>query len=188
MVLQPLCGEDLRVTLRAEASRLRRKCPLRLLRRQLTLWERDHYNLSVASLLQIVFAGATHVHCLPEGGSQVISLRRFHQLPFICFAEPASSRRIHPPPFGLPPFGLKGKRFDGQAKRLLYSGQTWKSYAGLPSPRGSAFTDRATHRMFVITVRNAAGETDFLKADSWQLEALTGSAGYPLTRHRARRA
>ena len=23
-----------------------------------------------------------------------------------CFAEPASPRRIHPPPFGLPPFGL----------------------------------------------------------------------------------
>ena len=25
----------------------------------------------------------------------------------ICFAEPASSRRIHPPPFGLPP-SLRG--------------------------------------------------------------------------------
>ena len=30
-----------------------------------------------------------------------------------------------------PPFGLKGRRFDGQAKRLLYSGQTWKSYVGI---------------------------------------------------------
>ena len=26
---------------------------------------------------------------------------------FSCFAAPASSRRIHPLPFGLPPFGLK---------------------------------------------------------------------------------
>ena len=33
--------------------------------------------------------------------------------------DPASSRRIHPLPFGLQPFGLKGKRFYGQAKRLL---------------------------------------------------------------------
>ena len=40
-------------------------------------------------------------------------------------------RRIHPLPFGLPPFSLKGRRFDGQAKRLLYSGQTWKSYVGI---------------------------------------------------------
>ena len=48
-----------------------------------------------------------------------------------CFAAPASKRRIHPPAFGLPPFGLKGRRFDGQAKRLLYSGQTWKSYVGI---------------------------------------------------------
>ena len=32
----------------------------------------------------------------------------------------ASARRIHPLAFGLPPFGLEGKRFDGQAKRLLY--------------------------------------------------------------------
>ena len=47
------------------------------------------------------------------------------------FLNPASPRRIHPPPFGLPPFGLKGRRFDGQAKRLLYSGQTWKSYVGI---------------------------------------------------------
>ena len=38
----------------------------------------------------------------------------------ICFAEPVSARRIHPPAFGLPPFGLEGRRFDGQAKRLLY--------------------------------------------------------------------
>jgi hypothetical protein len=38
-----------------------------------------------------------------------------------CFAAPASSRRIHPPAFGLPPFGLKGRRFDGQAKRLIYA-------------------------------------------------------------------
>ena len=37
-----------------------------------------------------------------------------------CFAGPASARRIHPPALGLPPFGLKGKRFYGQAKRLLY--------------------------------------------------------------------
>ena len=57
-----------------------------------------------------------------------------------CFAAPASSRQIHPPPFGLPPFGLKGRRFDGQAKRLLYSGQTWTSYAGCPSPRGHLLT------------------------------------------------
>ena len=38
-----------------------------------------------------------------------------------CFAAPASSRRIHPPAFGLPPFGLKGRRFDGQAKRLIHA-------------------------------------------------------------------
>ena len=55
-------------------------------------------------------------------------------------AAPASSRRIHPPAFGLPPFGLKGRRFDGQAKRLLYSGQTWTSYAGCPSLRGNLLT------------------------------------------------
>ena len=57
-----------------------------------------------------------------------------------CFTAPASSRQIHPLPFGLPPFGLKGRRFDGQAKRLLYSGQTWTSYAGCPSPRGNLLT------------------------------------------------
>ena len=57
-----------------------------------------------------------------------------------CFAAPASLRRIHPPAFGLPPFGLKGRRFDGQAKRLLYSGQTWTSYAGCPSSRGNLLT------------------------------------------------
>ena len=39
-----------------------------------------------------------------------------------------------------PPFGLKGRRFDGQAKRLLYSGQTWTSYAGCPSLRGNLLT------------------------------------------------
>ena len=60
--------------------------------------------------------------------------------PLSCFAAPASSRRIHPPAFGRPPFGLKGRRFDGQAKRLLYSGQTWTSYAGCPSLRGNLLT------------------------------------------------
>ncbi len=58
----------------------------------------------------------------------------------LCFADSASSRQIHPLPFGLPPFGLKGRRFNGQAKRLLYSGQTWTSYAGCPSPRGHGWT------------------------------------------------
>jgi hypothetical protein len=43
-----------------------------------------------------------------------------------------------------PPFGLKGRRFDGQAKRLLYSGQTWTSYAGCPSLRGNLLTDFLT--------------------------------------------
>ena len=59
---------------------------------------------------------------------------------FSCFAAPASSRRIHPPGLWPPPFGLKGRRFDGQAKRLLYSGQTWTSYAGCPSLRGNLLT------------------------------------------------
>ena len=59
------------------------------------------------------------------------ALRRFQRLTSVAFAEPASARRIHPLAFGLPPFGLKGRRFDGQAKRLLYSGQTWKSYVGI---------------------------------------------------------
>ena len=58
----------------------------------------------------------------------------------LCCAGLASARRIHPPAFGLPPFGLKGRRFDGQAKRLLYSGQTWTSYAGCPSSRGNLLT------------------------------------------------
>ena len=49
----------------------------------------------------------------------------------LCCAGLASARRIHPQAFGLPPFGLKGRRFDGQAKRLLYSGQTWKSHVGI---------------------------------------------------------
>ena len=49
----------------------------------------------------------------------------------LCFADSASSRQIHPLPFGLPPFGLKGRHFNGQAKRLLYSGQTWTSYVGI---------------------------------------------------------
>ena len=40
-----------------------------------------------------------------------------------------------------PPFGLKGRRFDGQAKRLLYSGQIWTSYAGCPSLKGHVLTD-----------------------------------------------
>ena len=48
-----------------------------------------------------------------------------------CFTAPASSGQIDPLPFGLPPFGQKGRRFDGQAKRLLYSGQTWRSYVGI---------------------------------------------------------
>ena len=61
-------------------------------------------------------------------------------LPLSCFAASASSRRIHPPAFGLPPFGLKGRRFDGQAKRLLYSGQIWTSYAGCPSLKGNLLT------------------------------------------------
>ena len=34
----------------------------------------------------------------------------------------------------------KRKAFDGQAKRLLYSGQTWTSYAGCPSLRGNLLT------------------------------------------------
>ena len=68
--------------------------------------------------------------CGKAADSQLSSLHsQFCLCP--CFAAPASSRRIHPPPFGLPPFGLKGRRFDGQAKRLLYSGQTWKSYVGI---------------------------------------------------------
>ena len=65
---------------------------------------------------------------ISEGGHQTarlqmsdrVSLRRVQRLTFVCFAEPASARRIHPPAFGLPPFGPKGRRFDGQAKRLLY--------------------------------------------------------------------
>ena len=49
------------------------------------------------------------------------SLQRFQQLTSVCFAEPASARRIHPPAFGRPPFGSKGKRLNGQARRLLYA-------------------------------------------------------------------
>ena len=68
----------------------------------------------------------------PDGQmSDRSSLRRVQWLTSVCFAEPASVRRIHPLAFGLPPFGLEGRRFDGQAKRLLYSGQTWKSYVGI---------------------------------------------------------
>ena len=33
----------------------------------------------------------------------------------------ASARRIYPLAFGLPPFGSKGKRLNGQARRLIYA-------------------------------------------------------------------
>ena len=56
-------------------------------------------------------------------------LRRSH----LCEADPSP---------GLWPSAVwpKRKAFDGQAKRLLYSGQTWTSYAGCPSLRGNLLT------------------------------------------------
>ncbi|WP_297015832.1 hypothetical protein, partial [uncultured Dialister sp.] len=59
--------------------------------------------------------------------------------------------------------GLKGRRFDGQAKRLLYSGQTWKSYAGLPSPRGHGLADilNMYDNQYHATFRGAAAGPQF---------------------------
>ena len=66
------------------------------------------------------------------------ALRRFQRLTSVAFAEPASARRIHPLAFGLPPFDLKGRRFDGQAKRLLYFRPNLEVLCGHPAEDAQA--------------------------------------------------
>ena len=109
--------------------------------------------------MQALGEGPRQSRRMDDRAHKILNVRQceYSTYPILCFADSASSRRIHPLPFGLPPFGLKGKRFYVQAKRLLYSRPNLDILCRMSISKGARFIRVVSLDVWMNSCGAAAG-------------------------------